>query len=135
MPRHTKPPPDPLLREEGEPPCRLDRKVALVTGGGAGLGRAYALALADAGAAVVVNDVGVGVDGRPIAGGGPGSVVQDIRRRGGRGIGVLESVSHADGVERLVGETLAAFGRLDIVGQQRRYRTPSPHCGHDRRRF
>ncbi len=95
--------------------CRLDGKVAVVTGAATGLGRAYALALAHAGAAVVVNDVGAELDGTRIPDAGPGPVVQEIRARGGRALGILESVAEADAVQRLMQATVAAFDRLDIV--------------------
>ena len=42
----------------------LDNRVAIVTGSGRGIGREFALCLAREGAAVVVNDVGVSLDGR-----------------------------------------------------------------------
>jgi NAD(P)-dependent dehydrogenase (short-subunit alcohol dehydrogenase family) len=95
--------------------CRLDSKVAIVTGAGNGLGRAYALALAAAGAAVVVNDVSVGLDGRLDNAAGPGEVVREIRAGGGRALGILESVAQSDGVQRMMQETVAAFGRVDIL--------------------
>ena len=94
--------------------CRLDGKVAIVTGAARGLGRAYALALADAGAAVIINDV----DGAPTAepgGAVPGEVVHAIRSRGGRALGIVESVADPGGAQRLVDESVAAFGRLDIL--------------------
>jgi NAD(P)-dependent dehydrogenase (short-subunit alcohol dehydrogenase family) len=84
--------------------CSIDGKVAIVTGAAGGLGRAYAIALAQAGAAVVVNDISTA-----------GAVVEEIRARGGRALGIVESVADARGVQRLVGETLGAFGRLDIL--------------------
>jgi NAD(P)-dependent dehydrogenase (short-subunit alcohol dehydrogenase family) len=96
-------------------PGRLHSKVAVVTGAGGGLGRAHALALAQAGAAVVVNDVGAELDGTRITAAGPGEVVREIRARGGRALAILESVADAGGVQRLMVETLAAFGRIDIV--------------------
>ena len=96
-------------------PCRLDSKVAIVTGAAGGLGRAYALALAEAGAAVVVNDVNAGLDGTVIPGPGPGAVVREIRARGGRALGILESVTDAGGVRRMFQEAVAAFGRVDIL--------------------
>jgi NAD(P)-dependent dehydrogenase (short-subunit alcohol dehydrogenase family) len=93
---------------------RLDDLVAIVTGAGNGLGRSHALTLADRGAAVVVNDIGGGVDGR---GGSDAAnaVVAEIATRGGRAIANRESVSRRDGGQALVDQAMDEYGRLDIV--------------------
>ena len=54
----------------------VDGRVVIVTGAGGGIGRAHALAFATEGARVVVNDIGVGLDGSPAGGVGslPGGV-------------------------------------------------------------
>jgi NAD(P)-dependent dehydrogenase (short-subunit alcohol dehydrogenase family) len=90
-------------------------RVAVVTGAGRGLGREYALALAARGASVVVNDIGVALDG---AGGDPApalEVVRGIERLGGQAVADGHSVATADGGAALVRTALETFGRLDVV--------------------
>jgi 3-oxoacyl-[acyl-carrier protein] reductase len=82
----------------------LADKVALVTGGGRGIGRAIALRLAEAGASVVVNDV------EPVE-----AVVGEIKAMGRQALAVLADVSSAKEVDKLVEETVSAYGRVDIL--------------------
>lgn len=90
-------------------------RVVAVTGAGRGLGRAHALAYAAEGAKLVVNDLGVGLDGQP----GPGSptraVVEEIRVAGGEAVAHGGDVATSEGAESLVQAALDAFGRLDTL--------------------
>jgi NAD(P)-dependent dehydrogenase (short-subunit alcohol dehydrogenase family) len=90
-------------------------RVALVTGAGRGLGREYARALAARGASVVVNDIGVALDG---SGGDPApahDVVREIEGAGGRAVADGHSVAIQQGAADVVATALATFGRLDVV--------------------
>jgi len=93
----------------------LDGKVAVVTGGGTGIGRAVSLDLARAGAKVVVNDYGVGVDGRDPSSEPANEVVAAIRSAGGQAVASPESVATMAGGRAVVELALRDFGDLHIV--------------------
>lgn len=85
---------------------RLDDRVALVTGGSSGIGRAAAIALAEAGASVVIA-------ARTAA--RLGDVAATIRERGGQVIAVPCDVTDGAQLDALLEETLASYGRLDVL--------------------
>ena len=93
----------------------LDGRVAVVTGAGRGLGREFALALAREGAAVVVNDIGVSLQGDATAEDPAGEVCATIEGFGGRAVPAPHSVAdHAD-AGCIVQTAIDSFGRVDIV--------------------
>ena len=84
----------------------LEGKVALVTGGGSGIGREVAYHYVSEGAKVAVSDVDVA---------GGQETVGRIRDRGGAAIFVeADTAKPADG-ERLVAQTVKAFGALHVA--------------------
>ena len=94
---------------------RFDGRVAVVTGAGGGLGRSHALMLASRGAKVVVNDLGGALDGRGSSSAAADKVVEEIKAAGGEAIANHDSVSSAEGGERIVKTALDAYGRIDIL--------------------
>jgi len=84
----------------------LKNRVAVITGASSGIGRAAALALAREGARVVL---GARRSDRLQ------EAVEAIRDRGGEARGLQIDVTRPEEVARLVGEAVAAFGRLDIL--------------------
>ncbi|HET8930067.1 MAG TPA: SDR family oxidoreductase [Acidimicrobiales bacterium] len=92
-----------------------DGRVVIVTGSGRGLGRAHALELGRQGASVVVNDLGVALDGTGTSGGPADEVVAEIEAAGGVAAANGADVSDFDGAEGLVAFAIDTFGRLDAV--------------------
>lgn len=86
---------------------KLSGKVALVTGASKGIGAAIARKLGAAGASVVVNYASSKA--------GADKVVADITAAGGKAIAVQADVAKPADITRLVAETKAAFGKLDVL--------------------
>jgi 3-oxoacyl-[acyl-carrier protein] reductase len=86
---------------------KLDGRVAIVTGASKGIGAEIARQLAAAGAAVVVNYAGSRA--------GAESVVGEITAAGGRALAVQADVAKTEDVQRLVAQTIKAYGAPDIL--------------------
>ena len=88
-------------------PQKLSGKIALVTGSSRGIGRAMAERLSRQGASVAVNYVNNADKAE--------EVVAAIAADGGTAVALQADVSRLKDIQQLFEETLAHFGRLDIV--------------------
>jgi 3-oxoacyl-[acyl-carrier protein] reductase len=88
-------------------PRRFDGRVSLVTGASRGIGRAIAVRLAEEGSNVVVN-YNANADAAQ-------AVVDQITAAGGQAAAVQADVGEPADVERLVGSSIEAFGRIDVL--------------------
>ena len=93
----------------------LAGKTAIVTGAGRGIGAGVARLLAAEGAAVVVNDLGVDLDGSSATQQHADDTVESIAAAGGRAIASYADVTSFDAGAGLVQQAIDAFGGLDIV--------------------
>ena len=84
----------------------LGGRAALITGAGSGQGRAAATLFASHGASIAVIDINDE---------GSDETVALIEKEGGAAVAIHADVSVKDDCERMVAETVAAFGRLDIL--------------------
>jgi len=85
----------------------LNNRVALVTGGSRGIGRAVAISLADAGAAVAVNYREKAAEAR--------TVVEAIRKAGGRAMEIGADVSRATDVADMMSAVEGELGPVDVL--------------------
>ena len=85
---------------------RFAGKVAIVTGAGKGIGRACAVAFAAEGAAVTIADIDRAAGD---------ATRQLIENAGGRALFVRGDIADETCVKRLIAETVAAFGGIDIL--------------------
>jgi NAD(P)-dependent dehydrogenase (short-subunit alcohol dehydrogenase family) len=93
----------------------LTGRVAIVTGAGRGIGRSVALDLAARGAHVVVNDLGVEVDGSGSDTSVAAGVVAEIQSRGGVAAASTASVATDAGARDIVATALREFGQVDVL--------------------
>lgn len=84
----------------------LEGKTALITGGARGIGRAAAVLFAREGANVAVSD---------LSSDGTAETVALINGAGGQAVSILGDVTIASDADRMVSQTVEAFGRLDCA--------------------
>jgi NAD(P)-dependent dehydrogenase (short-subunit alcohol dehydrogenase family) len=81
-------------------------KISIVTGAASGIGQAISQALGDDGAVVIIADVNLE---------GAQKVAAAIQRKGGRAEATELDVTSAEDVQRVIDETVAKHGRLDLI--------------------
>ena len=86
---------------------QLEDKIALVTGAARGMGRAISIGLAREGAHVAVADI----DGRLVS----DDTAISVKELGRRCVAIQADVGSLAEIDRMIKETLEAFGRIDIL--------------------
>ncbi|WP_221566491.1 SDR family NAD(P)-dependent oxidoreductase [Alkalihalobacillus sp. TS-13] len=84
----------------------MNGKVVIITGSTKGIGKSIAQRLATEGAAIVIN----GRDKVKVE-----QTVEELKEIHNRIIGVTASVSSEKACKRIIGETIASFGRVDVL--------------------
>lgn len=96
---------------------KLEKKVAIITGGGQGIGRAVALVLAKEGANVVIGDIDLQL---------AKNVADEIESLGGRAQAIKTDVTKREEVSQLVQKTLDDFKKIDILVNNAGISEPMP---------
>jgi NAD(P)-dependent dehydrogenase (short-subunit alcohol dehydrogenase family) len=82
----------------------LKDRVAIVTGGSSGIGRALPEGLASEGSKIVVADISRSE-----------AAAKEMNQKGFQAAGIKVDVSSPEETERMVQETVKAFGRIDVL--------------------
>ena len=85
---------------------RLENKVAIVTGGASGIGKAIAAAYAKEGAKISIADFNEDALTK---------TVEEFKSQGFEAFGVKVNVASEEDVQKMVDDTVAHFGRVDIL--------------------
>jgi NAD(P)-dependent dehydrogenase (short-subunit alcohol dehydrogenase family) len=85
---------------------RMSDKIAIVTGSGGGIGKAISTAFAKEGAIVVMADIDVS---------NMEVTAREIESSGGRVKTIPTDLRHEDQIKSLVAQTLAQYGRIDVL--------------------
>ncbi|SPK70210.1 Short-chain dehydrogenase/reductase SDR (plasmid) [Cupriavidus taiwanensis] len=95
----------------------LEGKVIIVTGAGAGagVGKGIALEAARQGARVIVNDLGVNIDGSGGSTGPAQQAVDEIQAAGGVAAANTDSVADWASAQKIIQQALDLYGRVDGV--------------------
>jgi NAD(P)-dependent dehydrogenase (short-subunit alcohol dehydrogenase family) len=93
----------------------LEGRVAVVTGAGRGIGASVARLLAAEGAKVVVNDLGVSVDGSGADKSHAQQVVDDITAAGGEAVVNSDDIAEFSNGESIVRQAIDTYGKLDVL--------------------
>jgi NAD(P)-dependent dehydrogenase (short-subunit alcohol dehydrogenase family) len=93
----------------------LDGKVIVVTGAGGGVGKAIAQEAARAGAKVIVNDIGVQMDGSGGSAGPAQQTADEIRLAGGIAAANTDSVADWTFAQKIVQQAMDLYGRIDGI--------------------
>ena len=84
----------------------LEKKVAVITGGGRGMGREIALTFSKAGASIAVCDLSLS---------NLSQVEEQIKSEGGQCLSLAADISRKDHVDVMMAKVHAHFGRIDIL--------------------
>src|SRR5713101_4667753 len=97
---------------------KLEGKIALVTGGSPGIGAAIAKRLAADGASVAIT---YAKDASAAS-----AVVKAIELNGGKAVAIQADAADVEAVKRAVEQTVATFGRLDVLVNSAGTAIPKP---------
>jgi NAD(P)-dependent dehydrogenase (short-subunit alcohol dehydrogenase family) len=86
--------------------ARFSNKIVLITGAGRGIGRAMALRFAQEGADIVAADIEAAL---------AESTTSAVQELGRQGLGLQVDVTRQADIQRLVGQTVQRFKRIDVL--------------------